>query len=329
VGGLGIGIKPTFAYAAPGFLLLEYLGRREPRSASPAGARVALCALGLFAGLYWYARNLAWYGNPIHPVGSAGLLASTGELKIQMGPSLVKGLKNLLVLANDRVYDSHVAYGGLLVKLSGWGVVAFSIGAPALWFFVREIPRAGRVLMSFLVSLVSVLFLVNHDHWFMRFVLFFPAILALSAAWLAFRHRAVAGVLAAGLCFQFVATCFSVELSRRGVKDLAAQGWRARSFAPMIGFRPPDDGAVLYRIVEPVHLRGESYLLYGPDYSRRVVYFRGSTREDLERQLRESGARYLYCARIGPVPDPLVESLVQLGALRRIDGRLYEFAGGP
>ena len=86
---------------------------------------------------------------------------------------------------------------------------------------------------------------------------------------------------------------------------------------------PPTPEPVVYHVVEPVHERGESYLLYGPDYSRRVVYFRGKTAGDLERLLRESGAAWLYAAQVNPPKDPLIEELVRRGVLVSAGERLW------
>ncbi|HLF91873.1 MAG TPA: hypothetical protein VJB14_00280, partial [Planctomycetota bacterium] len=72
--GLGVGIKPTFGFALPGMALLAWLWRREPGAATPIPRPIAwgLGTAGLLLGSFWYARNVAWFGNPFHPLGTPG-----------------------------------------------------------------------------------------------------------------------------------------------------------------------------------------------------------------------------------------------------------------
>ncbi len=321
--GLGMGVKPTFGYALPGIALVAWLVRRGPK-AGPAATRLLWTAagLGIAAGAFWYARNWIWYGNPIHPVGTEGLVGGTGALKIQFGPSLASGFRNLRALLDVRLHDQYIAYGPLLTNISGWGPLAFGVGLLALLVELRSNAALRPLAAGLGLSLLSVLFLVNHDSWFFRFVLFFPALPAIAAASLAARLRPVRVLSAAALAFQFVATTVPVDLPMKHLRVLARMGWRERSMAEAFGARAPED-AVAWWVREPIHNRGECYLLYGPDFAKRVVHLRGHTPETILGEMERSGARWLYAARDNPPREAVLDECVRRGFLRRARGRLY------
>lgn len=325
VGGLGVGIKPTYGYAIPGFLLLWWWGRKDRRDLRPLPwtAAGAIGLMGAIAGLFWYVRNTLWFGNPVHPVGTRGLVGGTGQLKIQVGPSLESGWRNLMALLNQRVHDDSMAYGALLNHLSGWGAAAFACGGVALWIWGREDRRIVRVLVASLVSMLAILFLVNHDPWCLRFVLFVPVILVLAAVWFAARSRAARWILGGALAFQWAATLVPVDLRLEHAVALARMPWRERSFGAVLGSMPATLEPVVFRVIEPVHDRGESYILYGPDYRREVVYFRGKTAEDLAQAIEEHSARWVYSARVNPKGDPLLAELIRRKALVPESARLH------
>jgi hypothetical protein len=326
VAGLGLGTKPTFGYALPGVLLLAWLVRKKPALPPPPGSfRLAAAALAGVVGVFWYARNLLWFGSPIYPVGTRGLVASTGLLKIQFGPSPSSGLKNVLDLLQVRVYDSQIAHGPLLNNISGWGAVSFSCGLAATVIAFRNDPGLRRVALSMTLSLLCVLFLVNHDDWFMRFVLFFPAILSISAAKLAREVRPILAIAGVGLAFNFLATWVPQDLPLNSLLVLMKQDWRHRSAMALFGGEPPSS-PVAFLIVEPVHNRGESYLLYGPDFARSVVYLRGSSAEDVRQELSRSGARILYRSRETRESELLVHQCLKAGFLKPLEGRFYAVA---
>jgi hypothetical protein len=324
--GFGMGTKPTYAYALPGVVLLAFLLRRIPKTPEPS-RRLAwgVALLGFALGAFWYVRNAVWYGNPIHPVGAKGLVASTGELKIQFGPSPSSALKNVLDLLQSRVYDDFMAYGPLLNHISGWGALAFACGLLALILVLRadDHGHVRKVALAFGVSLASVLLLVNHDPWYMRFVLFFPALLSIATAKLIETCRPTLAIAGTALFFQFLATFVPADLQWKNVSALARQSWRERSAATLVGGVPPSD-SVAYFIIEPIHNRGESYFLYGPDYSHRVVYLRGSTAQQIREELERGKARVLYRSKETDAKAPLFQDCLRGGFLKPLDGRFYE-----
>jgi hypothetical protein len=327
--GLGLGVKPTYGYALPGVFVLAWLVRGQ--TAKKPGSKVlglGFVLVGVLIGLFWYGRNLIWFGSPIYPVGTRGLIASTGELKIQFGPSISSGVANIAELMSGRIYDDYVGYSSLLIKISGWGALGFSCGLLSLILIARRNTVIRQIALGYGISLVSTLLLVNHDNWYLRFVLFFPSLLCIATAALAERFRGILPIVAAALSYQFVATFLPIDLPLSQAAALSGLPWKERSTAFERG-AVHQEQTILFYIVEPVHMRGESYLLYGPDFSHRVVYFRGSTPEDLLSTMHSTGARVLYLSRHTSETDLLLQECLKRGLLRHRAGRFYESLGGP
>jgi hypothetical protein len=140
--GLGIGIKPIFAYALPGVLLLAALLRRDSPPPRP-GTRLSwsCAATALAVGVSWYLRNSLWFGNPTHPVGTRGL---QGPHPIQFGPSAASLAENLLALADHRLADSASAIGPFTSEISGWGPAAFACACGAWQAVVRGLETRNQ-----------------------------------------------------------------------------------------------------------------------------------------------------------------------------------------
>jgi hypothetical protein len=66
-----------------------------------------------------------------------------------------------------------------------------------------------------------------------------------------------------------------------------------------------------------------SYLLYGPDYARRVVYLRSTSPEELLRDLRREGVDVLYAVGDTAGRRAVLEEAAARGWLRRIAGSWY------
>jgi len=328
VAALATGVKATYLYAAPGAAAWWLLQRKEAslRSASPRLA-IALAALALAVGGFWYARNAVWYGNPIHPVGTAGLIAPTGEKKIQFGPSLESARSNLSDLLEERLYDRASPLSPLLIDIAGWGGVVFACGLPALLLLSRDHAGFRRLALCFVLSLLCVMVLVNHDPWMLRFVLFFPLLPCLAVAELAERHRETLAVALPALLVQFVLTSLPAERRFQDFGRLSALSWRERSVARCIDAWPPTD-AVAYVADEPVHNRGESYLLYRPDFSCRVVYPGAASFRELQERMEAQQVRLLYLSRTSRPHPALIEEGLRLKRLRRVGPRFYELLPG-
>ncbi|MBV8880185.1 MAG: hypothetical protein JO332_09495 [Planctomycetaceae bacterium] len=279
---LGLGIKPTTAYAFPGLVLLAVLWRREP-TLPPAPRKVALsvAVLALAVGAVWYVRNLLWYGNPIYPMGT-----ELGRQVQQFGPSLASLGENLTTLVNVRIRD-FFPVGALHTGNANWGAVVLACGLPALIDWMRDDSRIRRLALAGAVSTVCVLTLVTPDPWNMRFILFVPALPGLAAARAAAANRFLAPlvVLAALLCL--TSSIRPSELSASDLRRLAGSGWRERSARPS---RPAGmDEASVGCLGGNV----SAYWLYDPDYSRGVVYFREATAAALVERMDREGLRTL------------------------------------
>jgi hypothetical protein len=327
--GMGLGVKPVYGYALPGVALLWLWGNRD-REPCVRSSRLstALGIAGLCIGGYWYARNFFWYGNPIYPVGVQGLIARTGEKKIQFGPSVHSLYLSLSDLVETRITDHRWPYNTLLIYISGWGPLSLACGVPSLIAAVRSNPAFRRLALALGASLLSVLLLVNHDPWCLRFVSFFPAAFGIATAWMSERVRetlAIAGLAGAA---QFVLTLFPADVHREGYLSLWETGWRERSVAHDLGAWSAEP-AVAYFVDEAVHNRGESYLLYRPDYSCRVVYLRPKSPEDLAGQMRRQAVSVLYVSITTKQPQPLIESCLRLGLIEPMRERFYRLAAPP
>ncbi|RPH49655.1 MAG: hypothetical protein EHM91_02885 [Planctomycetota bacterium] len=323
--GIGLGMKPTYGYALPGVVLLHLLVRRNPKLAEPPlGISWGFAVAGAAIGAFWYLRNVLWFGSPIYPVGARGLVGQEGTLKVQFGPSPANVARNVLDVLQTRVYDDFTPYGPLLIHISGWGAVGFACGLLALPVVLRDDSAFRKLAAAFGVSFVSVLALVHPDPWFMRFVLFFPALLSIAVVKFLETRRPAVGVVAAALVFQFLATFVAEDLRWKDVKALAALPWRERSALVLEDSTLPPAESVAYFIVEPQLNRGESFLLYGPDFSRRVVYLRGKTASEIRAELEREKPRHLYRCQGTPLEAPLFQECLRQGFLKESGGRYYE-----
>jgi hypothetical protein len=323
--GMGLGVKATYGYALPGAALLWLLRRRdEVPPAEPRAVRlcVALGCAGLSLGAFWYLRNLVWFGNPIHPVGVAGLIAKTGEKKIQFGPSFRSLYLSISDLVESRITDQKWPFNTLLINISGWGPVSLSCGVPSLIASLRGSADIRKLAAGFVTAFVSVLLLVNHDPWCFRFVSFFPALFAIAIAWMCekIRETLIIGALAA--VAQFALTVFPGDLRPNQYLELYQLSWRDRSVGRLVDAWTTE-ASVAYFVDEPVHNRGESYLLYRPDYSCRVVYPRATSPQDLVEQMRRESVSVVYVSLTSFQPPKLIEDCLRLGLLRPLRGRFF------
>jgi hypothetical protein len=322
--GLGLGVKPTFGFAAPGLLLLWFWLRRSGATASPARRRdLALCgiaAAGLLVGSVWYVRNAVVFGSPLYPAGTSAFKFGNDEQLRHVGPSFVKLAKNLKDL-DGRILDSRRGAGGMLEYGAGWGAGAFGFGLIGLLWALRASAEWRRMACCFGVSLASALALADNDAWVLRFILFFPALLAVAAARLTEEIPLLRTPLAVLVLLTIAGTVVTEDLKPAAYRNNARRGWRGRSLAAEVGI--PE---VPYRRVGCYGDVGSmSYLLYGPDLSREVVYVRPTSPEDLIETMERRDLRALYAFSMVDRSGwgELLSRCVGSGRLRRLD------AAGP
>ncbi|MBI3855557.1 MAG: hypothetical protein HY293_07675 [Planctomycetes bacterium] len=313
--GLGCGVKPTFGFALPGVALLWFLRRKETPAAC-AAPRLAwgVAAAAILIGGVWYGRNTVMYGNPIHPVGSRGYVSKRGQIGQQAGPRISSLTGNLSSLVGERIHDRAAPYTSVMKYIAAWGGVAFACGGIALLLKLRE-PGPFRPLgLAFAASMVFVFLLVLPDEWAMRFVLFFPALLAIAVAAVAVEARGAAWVAGAAALVQFACTVVPGDFYPGQLKDLSRQDWRNRANALMPWIEAPGGVVGVFANGE-----GMEYLLYRPDYSRRVVRLREQTVEEVAETLYREDVRLVWC-----FPDTaLLRDCLRRGLLRPLNDAFY------
>jgi hypothetical protein len=315
--GLGLGTKATYGFAIPGMALLAMLAR--PNSSQALRSKAWTWGLGVFGilvGGFWYVRNWVWFGNPVYPIGAPDYALSS--VSVHVGPSFPAFISNLTELVDDRIYDSHAPLGANLDRSAGWGAVNFGCGILAMMIGIAADPRLRVLALAFGVSLVSCLALVDHHPWYVKYVLFFPAILAISAAWFSTLHPGLAAVTFVALAFAALSTFLPYDLPLARFSDLARQSWSERSSLSVPeGIRRGETVAACGGY------RARSYLLYGPDFSRRVVYLRPESTQDFLNQLRQSGARAVYFEPSSTVQQELLSSLLAQKKLEPLRNSFY------
>ncbi len=327
--GMGLGIKPSYAYAVPGLVLLGWLLRSQTAEAVLSRRPLPLvAALGMILAGYWYARNLIWFGNPIYPLGSSD--APPAGISPQVGPRLDSFIQNFVSLIDDRIYDAS-NYSALTDDIAGWGAVAFACGIPGLVWSFREDARFRRLACAFLVSLACMLFLTIHDPWSMKYTSFFPVILVLAGARLAESNLPFRVVMVVAVAFQVLGTMTSFDFPSETFKDMYRRSWRDRSVAALHEVRiGPDIPGIGYFGGRWSGLR-EPYLVYGPDFSRKVTYLRAADANSLFQAIRASGVSVVYAAPRTPGQELILKSLVVQGLLELREDGLFEVrdSGSP
>jgi hypothetical protein len=313
---LAMGVKPTYAYAVPGLAALAWMVRKEPGLTTPSPRVLAgVVAAALAVGGFWYARNLVVHGNPVYPMGWRGITDPNGEITLPShpGPELLRD--NFVKFVDRRLMDRVAAPGALTPFGAGWGAAAVCCGLAALLAQLRESRRLRLLSAAFLVSMAGVFASVLPDPWFLRFVLFFPALPAIAAARMAAGVRPVRWIAGACGAICFLGTMVPSEMPAGAVADLLRQPWRSRVSIPLAGL--PALGRPIASVVGP---RAYFYLLYGPDFSRRIVFVRVRSADELrELLLRESLVDIHATAS-----DPAVREALEKGWLRRSVGLFFE-----
>jgi hypothetical protein len=325
---LGTGLKPTYAFALPGLgVLWAWRRNGAPEAPSRIGRAIwAVAALALIVGAVWYVRNAVRFGNPFYPVGTAAFDYGNVKQLEHPGPQWSKLRSNLSDFVDTRILDQRKAVNGMLEHVAGWGVVPVAFGLIGLLAACRASGKWRFVAGAFVLSFVSVLTLSENDPWVLRFVLFFPALLSIAAAALVSEIRGLLLPLVALCGMTIGGTVYTDDLPRAALEKAAQRGWRERSFAPEL---MPQ---VRYRRVACYgDLASMSYLLYGPDLSREVVYLRPTSPADLLDSMERLKLPALYAMTLRERSGwgELLRECVRAGRLKHIDGPWYEFLPRP
>jgi hypothetical protein len=202
--------------------------------------------------------------------------------------------------------------------MAGWGPVAFALGALALLAGLGRQPNLRRLAAGFLCSLAFSLLLIIHDPWCLKYVFFFPALLSLAVVPLVQAHRSIALLAGAGLLVSFATTLLPYDLPAPEFARLARQDWRFRS-----DLEEPEEVRAEEIVACFGHLGAKAYLLYRPDFSRRVVYLHAAAAGELLEQFERSGARVASLQPAGVKEDEIVEECLRRGRLKEIGASFY------
>jgi len=321
--GLGLGVKPTFGFTLPGLVLLWYALRRTQPSPPPAMGRSvwALAALALVIGGLWYARNTVRFGTPFYPAGTEAMAFGERKQNEVTGPRLSRLSLNLSDLLNHRILDSRRAANGMLDQIAGWGAGCFAFGLLGLIVACRTSRPWILLSASFGVSFVSVLSFAENDPWVMRYILFVPALLAVAAAALASDIKILTFPLVLLTALNLVGTVFTEDLPVSAFARVTKSSWKDRSMAAEFIPDQPFKRVGCYGDISSM-----SYLLYGPDLSREVVYLRPKTADELLRAMDEQQLTALYAStkydRNGW--GRILQDCVTSGRLRLLEGPWYQ-----
>ena len=348
---LGAGTKATVVFALPGVVFVGVVAcrgrpdwpavRAELRARSAFAG--ALAAAGLLLGLTWYVRNAVLFGNPFYPVDVrlfGRLICGNGEGAGQLGTFSLRVLaENVQALVGQKIVDPEPYYADL-PGCAGWGWFAVCCGLPAAAVACRRSRPLRLLLGGFILSGLTVLSMVSADPWNMRFLLWFPAVLALCFV-VAMPGQGEAAVRTGLTVLAAVCTALNVA-GVLGGGCLGVEEWLSLARTPVL-----ERGSAMVTHVHGENQRGIAegvpasaaigfvggnfsapYPLYGPGLQRRVDYLRAGEQMQLEASLRRRGLRYLYVASIGfsPVLGE-VNKQVESGPFRRLRGGLYRYDG--
>jgi hypothetical protein len=270
---LVLGVKATGAFAALGVIAFAVFQQRPPRMAR--GPAAALVGTGLLLASFWYLRNLLVAGHPLYPFhGAHGEFAWTP----QQGGVDPESLQATIQALPRRLVDPY-PYQALSRNTASWGWAVLPLGLPALLLALREDRRYRLLALAFLIGATATLACVSPEDHNLRFVLWFPALFALSIA----RQKAALWLGAAVLAgvVNFTATLVPYELRF------------ARHLQPPASIPPTEPIACVF--IQAV----SSYPLYHSDFSRRVVYPRSMD------ELRRSGAKFVYLYETPSWAEPI------------------------
>jgi hypothetical protein len=165
-------------------LLPEPASGKEPPPAEDRlerPVRMAVVAIAVFVGTYWYMVNAYEFYNPFYPipVGRGGKVKATpGVGQTVTFPMPREMLRNMRDIFGPRLLQTGKPIDYNLGGSNGWGWTATLLGIPALaWVLLRR-PGWRLPASCFAVSVCATLMLVEHDVWNARFVMWLPALFA-------------------------------------------------------------------------------------------------------------------------------------------------------
>lgn len=301
---------------APLSLPIVWRAAGQEWHASTSGQRtlyIAVVAVALVLGGFWYARNWILTGNPLYPYG-----VQVGGTMVVSAPDDAARLTwrdfttNLGSLA-QRFGDKRGRISPDLPETTGWGWVAYGLGMPALaWGLVRS-KRLRILFAGFGIGLLLVVQASPTALWLTRFLAWVPALACLSlgeaveAVGPASRlvRWASAGLFAAACALNVSTTLNYNIVSPDDFNDMLSLPALQREASGLHVTVPPEYAMALDLVPADavlgynVHGNGFTYPLYRADYSQHLAYVPippGSTCVSIADAMQARGTRYLFVA---------------------------------
>jgi hypothetical protein len=242
-GGLAMGTKTTGALvvAAACIAILVVAARRPPDAAVPSAVLFMITAAA--AGGFWYVRNLLVYGNPIYPIGIAGLpgaATAASLLTPAPGPSLPEPIPTLWSWAHDLVPQHSYTYEQ---RVGGLGTTFVWIGLPCLLAVAVRAVRQKDPRLLTLLWVSAFIFALQPYRWWARFTLPLGAVAATAIAAMmslpslraprtrsVWRPRLLAAAIVASVLVTQPALFLRTVMPTDGGRPVAA--WQAFTVAP-------------------------------------------------------------------------------------------------
>jgi hypothetical protein len=330
---IGVGVKPTVAFAAPGVFLAAAARRRTP---SPAPRLYRPLAASVLAGAavvggFWYFLNWAEAGNPIHPVAPA----SGAPKAVQLGTSVVE-------LFGPRAIRIDGELTALTESRLGWGWTATLAGLPAVAWLLWRRRRARLPVAAAGLGAATLLFMVVADAYNARFVAWLGFVPCLAAAALAVdlrRPAIVAALAAAGAAANLAQNALPPQFEAPDLfRSATSAGWRERD-ALRCWFLTKDwghEGDVLAAFrrrwsgddpVLVVSLGAPAAILARGDYSRRLEFSPTNDPEALVQAARELQCRAVFSETLEGRPLRVAVEAERRGLLTGVAPGWFEVVG--
>jgi hypothetical protein len=308
---VGVGIKPSVAFALPGILVLAWHYRKTNALPSP---RVLLAGVLVFAALvgsYGYVLNWRQFGNPLYPVSLFSADAILPGTTVVTRPAPGRLLQTLAALFSKRLFVLDSSVDAVLADQAGWGWTIAIAGFPALAWTLWKAPAWRWPAAGFSLSFLSTLMMVEVDPFNARFVIWFPALLAGAVASRAFCVNpawALAAVALVGSAANVALTAIPKPFRAGRGDTMYAASWRDRdAWQAFYASRGGDDTSLTYLAA--------TYALARGDFRRPLEHGSAPDADAVVEKMRASGCRYLYVVNVG---EPYADAMQRAASTGRL-----------
>ncbi len=294
---------------------------------------VSNLSASVFIGAFWYIRNIIVFHNPFYPFGlkyGDAVILDAAHKAFPLGfERLPENIISFTQKFGDKLYKIIPA----LRDTTGWGWFGHVLGVPAtIWTLIRR--KNLRVLIiGFLITLLALFYQTRPSPFNMRYVIWFPAILALGFASLydripksfSIEHMAFSAIFVFCLGCNVLLTMnynritieqFTLMLNTEvGDRDAAKLSVYVPDEYKEALETVPNTDALGYN----VSLNGLIYPLYRADFSQQIVYIPISGDDNCQTiadRMRTVGTKWLFTA------ETMTETVVRSNLQRCEDAGL-------